>query len=116
MLGFIGLFLPLWPTTPFILVAAWAFARSSPQLHEALMQHRRFGPLLRDWHQYRAIPRRAKIITIISMVVSFIVTLVFAPHWGAPLVAGIVMLMSGTYVVTRPEPPPRPASIEGDGL
>lgn len=111
-MGFVGLFLPLWPTTPFILLAAWAFARSSPELHKALMTHKRFGPMLQDWHQYRAIPRRAKVITVISMIISFIATLLFTSHWGAPLAAGVIMLMSGTYVVTRPEPPPRPAPAE----
>lgn len=104
-LAALGAFLPLLPTTPFLLVAAWAFARSSPKLHQALLAHPRFGPLLRDWETHRAIPRRAKILAVVGMSVSWILVLVASRHWGAPLLAGAVMLASGAYVISRPEPP-----------
>jgi uncharacterized protein len=58
--GFIGIFLPLLPTTPFVLLAAFCFARGSPRWEAWLLAHPRFGPLVRDWRERRAIPLRAK--------------------------------------------------------
>ena len=51
-LGAVGVVLPVLPTTPFLLVAAWCFARSSPSLARVLHENRWFGPLLRDWDRY----------------------------------------------------------------
>lgn len=59
-LGFLGMFLPVLPTTPFILLAAWAAARSSPRLLTWLEQHRLFGQMLRDWRQGGVVSRKAK--------------------------------------------------------
>ncbi|WP_027329447.1 YbaN family protein [Marinimicrobium agarilyticum] len=59
-LGAVGALLPVLPTTPFLLVAAWAAPKGSPRLHGWLSSHRQFGPLLRAWHTRRAVPRRAK--------------------------------------------------------
>jgi hypothetical protein len=59
-LGFLGIFLPVLPTTPFILLAAWAAARSSPRMLAWLEQHRLFGKMLRDWHQGGVVSRKAK--------------------------------------------------------
>lgn len=59
-LGFLGIFLPLLPTTPFILLAAWAAARSSPRLLAWLEQHRLFGQMLRDWRRGGVVSRKAK--------------------------------------------------------
>ena len=73
-IGFVGLatlgaFLPLLPTTPFLLLAVGCFARSSPRLHRKLMEHPTFGPLIRDWNEHRTIPLRAKILALSSMTV-----------------------------------------------
>ncbi|MES2949143.1 MAG: YbaN family protein [Pseudomonadota bacterium] len=59
-LGFLGIFLPVLPTTPFILLAAWAAARSSPRMLAWLEQHRLFGKMLRDWRQGGVVSRKAK--------------------------------------------------------
>ena len=59
-LGFLGIFLPVLPTTPFILLAAWAAARSSPRLLAWLEQHRLFGQMLRDWRRGGMVSRKAK--------------------------------------------------------
>jgi uncharacterized membrane protein YbaN (DUF454 family) len=58
--GVIGLFVPLLPTTPLVLLAAFCFSRSSPRLERWLLEHRRFGPMIIDWRTHRAIPLRAK--------------------------------------------------------
>ena len=58
--GIVGAFLPLLPTTPFVLLAAWCFSRSSARLERWLVEHRQFGPMVHEWRARRAIPRRAK--------------------------------------------------------
>lgn len=67
VLGIVGIFLPLLPTTPFLLLAAACFARSSERMHGWLINHSLFGPFLRDWEAGRGIPARAKVIALLMM-------------------------------------------------
>ncbi|HBH38974.1 MAG TPA: DUF454 domain-containing protein [Curvibacter sp.] len=60
VLGIVGAFLPVLPTTPFILLSAWAAARSSPRLLSWLEHHTAFGPMIRDWHRGGVVSRKAK--------------------------------------------------------
>jgi uncharacterized membrane protein YbaN (DUF454 family) len=62
--------LPILPTTPFLLVAAGCFAKSSPRLHQKLLDNKVFGPLICNWQESRSIPKRAKVISLITMVLS----------------------------------------------
>lgn len=99
--GAVGVFLPLFPTTPFLLVAAWAFARSSDRAHSWLHSHPRFGPLLEAWRRHRAIPRRAKILAVASLGASLgIAAVAGAPAW-ALAVQALVLSGVGLYLVTR---------------
>ena len=59
-LGVIGIVLPLLPTTPFILLAAFCFARSSEKFHNLLLQHKYFGPIIKTWNEGRGIPRKTR--------------------------------------------------------
>jgi uncharacterized membrane protein YbaN (DUF454 family) len=68
-LGLIGVVLPGLPTTPFILLAAACYAKASPRLHQWLLNHRWFGPMLRDWESDRSLTRRTKTIAVVSMLV-----------------------------------------------
>ena len=70
-LGIAGVVLPLLPTTPFVLLSAYCFARSSPRLHDWLLGHKIFGPLIHNWEQHRAISQRAKVLAVLSMAVGF---------------------------------------------
>lgn len=70
LLGVIGIFLPLLPTTPFVLLAAFCFARGSARCEAWLLDHPRLGPLVRDWRATRAVPLRAKQIASLMMAMS----------------------------------------------
>lgn len=56
LLGILGIFLPILPTTPFVILAAACWARASPRFHRWLHQHRFFGPMVKDWEERRAVP------------------------------------------------------------
>jgi hypothetical protein len=71
LLGLAGVFLPVLPTTPFVLVAAACFAKSSARFHDAMLNHRIAGPLIREWHAHRSMPRKAKRAAYLLMAVSF---------------------------------------------
>ncbi|MBD3649635.1 MAG: YbaN family protein [Pseudomonadales bacterium] len=74
-LGVIGVALPVLPTTPFLLVAAACYARSSERLYERLLADPVFGPYIREWREHRTIPRRAKFSAIGLIVLSFSLTI-----------------------------------------
>jgi len=76
-LGIIGAFLPLLPTTPFVLLSAYLFAKSSDKLHNWLMTHRIFGSLIRDFHEEKAISMHGKVAAISMMWVSNIISIFF---------------------------------------
>jgi len=102
-LGIIGIIMPLFPTTPFLLVAIWAFSRSSPELAEKIRGHRLAGPYVRDWEDEGVIPLGAKIIAV-SMMTAMLGIMHFgtdAPGWAVAS-AGVIMAMAGAYVVSRP--------------
>lgn len=81
-LGALGILLPGLPTTPFLLVAAWAGARGWPALEQRLLQHEKYGPLIRNWRDHRAVPRRAKWLASGLMLSSILmIWLMPAPLW-----------------------------------
>lgn len=108
-LGLMGVFLPLLPTTPFLIVAAWGFARSSQRLHDWLYDHPRFGTLLRDWESHRVIPVWAKICAVLAMTASFLYMALFRdmPPWLLA-VTGAVLVSVAAYVVSKPGRKPMP--------
>jgi uncharacterized membrane protein YbaN (DUF454 family) len=102
-LGVIGAFLPVMPTTPFLLLAVACFARSSPRLESWLMNHRQFGPPLRDWRERGAISLKAKATAISLMALSYAAFWFGTnpPPWRAGLVAA-VMIAPAIFMLTRP--------------
>ena len=70
LLGIIGIFLPVLPTTPFVLLAAFCFARGSPRWERWLLEHPRFGRYVREWREHRAVPLRAKQLATAMMLAS----------------------------------------------
>lgn len=102
-LGMLGVLLPVLPTTPFLLLALWAFSNGSDTLHHWLYTHKTFGPALQRWHQYRIIPVQAKILIVVSMLGSLIYLTGFSDiDWQIILLIGVVMLLVASYLLTRP--------------
>ena len=104
-LGAIGIALPLLPTTPFILLAAFAFAQSSEKLHQWLLDHNVFGPLIENWRRHGAISRRAKVVSVVSMAAVLGISLAMA---APPVVVWVqvgVLGASAAFILSRPLPP-----------
>ena len=103
-LGATGVFLPVLPTTPFLLLAAYAAARSSTRLHGWLLRHRVFGPLIRDWQAHGAVSRRAKVFASATMAASAAVLFAVGPSvWFAAGVTALTASVAG-WLWLRPEP------------
>jgi uncharacterized membrane protein YbaN (DUF454 family) len=106
VLAIVGIALPLLPTTPFLLLSAFCFARGSERLHDWLVTHPRLGPPIRAWREHRAISTRAKQLAIIAIVAAF----AGEPGAGAaPTVLAIqaaVLVLVALFILTRPAPPP----------
>ncbi|SDX77879.1 hypothetical protein SAMN05421881_100829 [Nitrosomonas halophila] len=79
--GILGIFLPILPTTPFILLAAACFARSSERFHDFLLNHRIAGPIIREWCEHRSMPRQAKRWAYLLMSLSFGSSILIVPSW-----------------------------------
>ena len=103
-LGAAGLVLPLLPTTPFLLLAAWAAPKGSPRLDAWLRRHPRFGPILRAWDEERAVPTRAKWLACALMLLSWTIILINTSSPWVPVLTGVMFIAVGTYVCTRPAP------------
>ncbi len=103
-LGVIGIFLPVLPTTPFVLLAVWFFARSNPALAERLYSHPRFGHLLTTWRDQKAIPRRAKIYALSMLAVSYGLILWLSESNVLLFILAIIMGSVALYIATRPPP------------
>ena len=104
-LGALGVILPLLPTTPFVLVAAIAFANSSERLHQWLLDHDLFGPLITNWRQYGAISRPTKILSLVSMVAIVTISWLLAVPTYVIVIQVLTLSISATFIVTRPLPP-----------
>ena len=103
--GVIGIILPLLPTTPFVILAAYCYARSSKRMHDWLLSHKVFGPLIDDWNQHGAIRRPAKILATVSIAVIFAISLLLRIATPVLLIQATVLLAVLTFIWTRPDGP-----------
>jgi len=104
-LGIIGAFLPLLPTTIFIILAAGCFARSNRRLERWLLENKQFGPMIHAWRAERAISRRSKIMAGLGMVLGYALFLIGArPDLWLTLVVLCFFLACAWYVFSRPQP------------
>ena len=117
-IGFIGAFLPVLPTTPFMILALWGFSNGSKSVHNWLYNHPKYGPALRDWDQYRMIPVKAKIMALSMMTISALIMifLLDVPNIGLICALGL-MGIGAVYILTKPsriveKPPEEDISTE----
>ena len=103
VLGLIGAFVPLLPTTVFVLIAAWAFARSSERWHRWLREHARFGHMIRTWEEHHAMPRRAKRLAFAELAASYGFTAsVFGLFSWPAIIGGICIAAVALYIAHIP--------------
>ena len=106
LLGLVGVVLPLLPTTPFLLVAAFCFSRSSERLHQTLLNNQLFGQLIRDWETDGIIPLKAKILATSMMLLMVSYPLFFKIfHIGLKAMVVVTIVCAMTYIWSRPSTP-----------
>ena len=101
-LGFVGVFVPGIPTTIFLIIALWAFTKSSAKLRHWLLNHKRFGPILNNWQEHKVVPRRAKILMVVLM--SLAVILFYYSLQSLILTIGLIIILVSVaiYVISLP--------------
>jgi hypothetical protein len=107
-LGATGVVVPGLPTTPLMLLALWTFAKSSKRFHDWLYEHKVFGPPLQRWRSHRVIPAKAKLLAVVTMIVSLSYLGLFTEVsvWGKGVTA-IVMLLGVGFILSKPSRPPQ---------
>ena len=114
-LGAVGAVVPGLPTTPFMLLALWAFSKSSKRFHDWLYGHRLFGPTLNQWRTHRVIPVKAKVLSIVTMIAS-LAYLAFLTEVNTLLkfFVALVMLCGAVFILSQSSRiPQRPSDQNG---
>ena len=101
-LGFIGIFVPGLPTTIFLIIALWAFTKSSKRLRNWLLNHKRFGPILRNWQEHRVVPLRAKILMVILQISVVIIVQYTFDNLIISLGLAVILVLVASYVLSLP--------------
>lgn len=107
LIGTIGIVVPGLPTVDFYLLASFFAAKGSARLHAWMYRNRYIGPILQNWHDHRAIPRRAKVISLLGMSFGAVMLVWKVPHPYAVGVVIFIMILVQIWMWTRPEPPQR---------
>lgn len=108
--GLFNAFVPLLPTTIFLIIGVWAYGKGSPELREKLLAHPQFGPALRNWVERRAMTRLAKWQCIGTIVAGYVITLGFVGFTRVSVGVGLGLAALCLFLATRPEPPVCPVS------
>jgi hypothetical protein len=105
-LGIIGAFVPVLPTTPFLLVALWAFSKSSPRLRNWLYNHARYGKTLQDWFDYGVISPRIKVIAITALAFSLPTLYLLTESLLMISIHASVVVLTAVFILSRPSSHP----------
>lgn len=105
LLGLIGIVLPVLPTTPFVLLAAFCFSNGSPRMRHWLVNHAVFGPLIADWEAHGAIARPIKRLSCSIMAGVFLVSVIAGVSPIVLVIQAVCLSGAATYVLTRPDGP-----------
>ena len=103
VLGLIGIVLPLLPTVPFLLLAAFCFAKSSDRWHDWLVDHPKLGPPIRDWRESGAINRKAKRLATLSVIAAFGISVLLGVAAYALTIQAVVLTCVMIFIWSRPE-------------
>lgn len=98
-LGLLGIPLPVLPSTPFILLSAWFFARSSEKWHQRLLESELFGPMLQNWEQQRCMSCRSKTVALTAMALAGGASVLFAMEDIRLRVATLALMLVGSATV-----------------
>ena len=101
-LAFVGTFVPGIPTTIFLIVALWAFAKSSKKFHSWLLNHKRFGPILQNWESHKVVPRKAKILMVILQISAVIIFHYSLQNIYLTVILTIILVFVARYVLSLP--------------
>lgn len=101
--GFAGIFLPVLPTVPFLLLAAFLFGKSSKTAHDWLISHKAFGPAIRDWQQSGAISRKSKFLSAVSMLAVLAISILLNIPVLIVLIQVVILLAVSYFIWTRPD-------------
>ncbi len=101
-LAFVGIFIPGIPTTPFLIVALWAFAQSSKKFHAWLLNHKRFGPMLQNWESHRVVPRKAKTLMVILQIFAVILFHYSIQNIYFTAILAVTLIIVARWVLTFP--------------
>lgn len=102
VLAAVGVVLPLLPTTPFVLLAAFFASKGSPAFANWLEEHPTFGPAIRDWRRSRVIPLKAKMLACSMMVLSWGILFMMGAAGMVLAISGIFLASVASYILTRP--------------
>lgn len=113
--GFVGVFVPVLPTTPLMILALWCFSRSSDRFHNWLYTHKLFGPPLQQWEEYGVIPRVAKYVAVLFMSASLVYLYGFliTPVWVKAVMSATIAF-GFWFILSKPSFPPETEN-EGPG-
>ena len=102
VLGILGTFLPMLPTTPFLLLSAAAWVKASPSLYEWLINHRVFGEYIRNFREYRAIPLRVKIISVslVWLTIGYCIFAVVDEWWWAQVLMTLLAVAISWHILS----------------
>lgn len=111
VLGVLGIFLPILPTTPFLLLAAACYVRSSERFYAWLLSHPTLSKYVLGYLDGQGIPAKAKKYTLLTLWLTLSLTLFIVPLWPIRILLAVIGLSVSVYILRLPEPEPEPTKI-----
>jgi uncharacterized membrane protein YbaN (DUF454 family) len=99
--GIVGIVTPILPTVPFFLLASWCFSKGSPKFHAWIRDHKYAGPIIHDWEEHRSISKKSKIKAIITIVISFAISIAVVKPLGLKIMLICIGVAVSTFILTR---------------